>query len=433
MFYRVKLSGLPIILPARDQRRRSSEKRQLFISNPRKICYHKTSHPSLCHGRARLRPPRFRGQQTERRIMLIYQIGLVVVIAACIFGVIYMTGAVGKFGLIRKVSGQRKWVRCGISFALLLGLFLLFTFLMTVFDAVIIFLHVLFFFLIFDAVFRLIGKKEKEPPKVFWQGWLALAAAAVCLICGYFQCVHVWKTEYTLATDKTVGEVRIALLSDSHVGATFDGDGFASYIEEIMKQEPDLILIPGDFVDDDTTRADMLTACEALGKADPKYGIWFSYGNHDKGYGLRRDFSAEDLARALEENGVHILEDAAAYTGDLCLIGRKDASARSRRELAELLEGAEPGKYVIVLDHEPNDYDKEAATEADLVVSGHTHGGQLIPLGLIGRLFGGIDRTYGYEKRSGTDFIVTSGISNWAVHFKTGTRSEYVIITVRGK
>ena len=57
----------------------------------------------------------------------------------------------------------------------------------------------------------------------------------------------------------------------------------------------------------------------------------------------------------------------------------------------------------------------------------------LIPLGLIGRLFGGIDRTYGYEKRSGTDFIVTSGISNWAVHFKTGTRSEYVIITVRGK
>ena len=40
------------------------------------------------------------------------------------------------------------------------------------------------------------------------------------------------------------------------------------------------------------------------------------------------------------------------------------------------------------------------------------------------------DRTYGREKRGGTEFIVTSGISAWAVKFKTGTKSEYVVIDI---
>jgi predicted MPP superfamily phosphohydrolase len=43
-----------------------------------------------------------------------------------------------------------------------------------------------------------------------------------------------------------------------------------------------------------------------------------------------------------------------------------------------------------------------------------------------------LDRTYGYERRERTDFIVTSGISCWEILFKTGTRSEYVLITVEG-
>ena len=134
----------------------------------------------------------------------------------------------------------------------------------------------------------------------------------------------------------------------------------------------------------------------------------------------------------MKENRVHILEDEVAVVGGLCIVGRRDASFGPRAELATLLENVDPEKYIIVLDHEPTDYENEAATAADLVVSGHTHGGQLIPLGTVGELFAGNDRTYGVEKRNGTDFIVTSGISDWALHFKTGTRSEYVIITLNG-
>lgn len=70
---------------------------------------------------------------------------------------------------------------------------------------------------------------------------------------------------------------------------------------------------------------------------------------------------------------------------------------------------------------------------ADLVLSGHTHGGQLFPFNQIGKWVGAVDLVYGREKRSNTDFIVTSGISDWAIKFKTGTRSEYVVINVKSQ
>ena len=85
---------------------------------------------------------------------------------------------------------------------------------------------------------------------------------------------------------------------------------------------------------------------------------------------------------------------------------------------------------MIVLDHQPTDFEKQAESGVDLVLCGHTHGGQLFPITYAGEWFNINDRTYGHEKRNNTDFIVTSGISDWELAFKTGTKSEYVIIDV---
>lgn len=88
----------------------------------------------------------------------------------------------------------------------------------------------------------------------------------------------------------------------------------------------------------------------------------------------------------------------------------------------------------MVLDHQPREYDDQAAG-ADLVLSGHTHGGQLFPLMQLMALthLTGDERAYGTETRLGSTFVVTSGISDWAIQFKTGCRSEFVIIDIRGK
>lgn len=81
------------------------------------------------------------------------------------------------------------------------------------------------------------------------------------------------------------------------------------------------------------------------------------------------------------------------------------------------------------------DYVAQKDANVDLVLSGHTHGGQLFPLMTIENHsnIAEDDRVYGYEKSENTNFIVTSGISDWAIKFKTGCKSEYLIINIEGQ
>ena len=117
------------------------------------------------------------------------------------------------------------------------------------------------------------------------------------------------------------------------------------------------------------------------------------------------------------------------------IIGRKDFSeilrGNPRQSMNELLQNLNKEKFSIILDHQPNDYNNQTDAEADLVLSGHTHGGQLFPLNKVGEWIGANDKTYGYEKRKQTNFIVTSGLSDWAIKFKTGTKSEFVVIDIK--
>ena len=354
---------------------------------------------------------------------------LILAVVLLFAGTVYLTAAVGRFALIRQFSPA--WKRFVLSFGIIAVVFLAFAVFMSPVNAFVVFMHALVFFLFYGIVFRVISTVRKTGFRVNWQGWLAILSTAAVLSAAYFLCHHVWQTAYSLTTAKEISPLRIALIADSHIGTTFDGDGFAEHIEKINGQSPDIVLIAGDFVDDSSKRADMEKACAALGNMDARYGVWFAYGNHDKGYSRSgRDFSAADLAGTLEQNGIRILEDEAVTVGGAVVVGRKDASTSRRKELSELLAGVDPGKYIIVIDHEPSDYEKESLTAADLVVSGHTHGAQLYPLKYVGEGFGINDRSYGYERRNRTDFIVTSGISYWAMDFKTGTKSEYVIIHV---
>ena len=355
-------------------------------------------------------------------------------IAAVIAGLIYMMSALSKFPGIQKISKGRRLIGWLVSFLFIAAGLVIMGYFTSPINAAIAFLNLILFMLIFALIAKIIKKRSD---KFYWQGWLPIIACAIYLGIACFLCVNVWKTDYTLSTDKELGTLRAAVFADSHLGTTFDGEGFEKHLQDIQAQNPDILLIPGDFVDDGTSKEDMIKACEALGNFSCKYGVYFSYGNHDRGYyrNSESEFMEEDLIRELEKNGVHILKDEYELIDDrFYIVGREDASVKDRMSAEELI-GSIPDKdkYIIVMDHQPNDYANEAATDADLVLSGHTHGGQMIPITYVGVLFGINDRTYGYENREGTDFIVTSGISDWEIVFKSGTKSEYLLITINGK
>ena len=362
---------------------------------------------------------------------IVWSIIIIVILISFIAGVIYMTMCVGKFEIVQMLSKKRKWLNFLISLAIIGIVFVIIGYTMSFVNAITILLNEVMFFLLSGVGMRIVRHISGKTFTVNWQGWIAIVGSVIYLIIGYYFCHHVWQTDYTLRTEKKVGTLKIAMFADSHIGAIFDGNGFAEHIKTIEQQNPDIVLIAGDFVDDWSNKTDLQIACKALKNMKTKYGVWLSYGNHDEGFFNDRDFTAEELTKTIKESGIHLLIDEYELIDDrFYVVGRKDRSSGQRKDINSLLKNVDKDKYIIVLDHQPNDYDNEANSYADLVLSGHTHGGQLFPITYVGEWFHLNDRTYGYEQRNKTDFIVTSGIADWAIKFKTGTKSEYVVIDI---
>ncbi len=339
---------------------------------------------------------------------------------------IYIVGKFKRANILTKVKDFNKQV-----YYLVVFMFILLLLLFTVIDPIntfTVYFHFFIFSLIVDLVFLLFRKSLKFNIPII----IAILITAIYFGIGAYNAYHVKKTTYNLETTKEINDFKIALISDVHLGTTFDGAGFQKHVKDIVNNKPDLLVITGDFVDDDTKKEDMILACSSFKDLNLKYGIYFVFGNHDKGFSNYRDFNEEDLRKELTKNGVIILEDLSVSLGDnITLIGRQDKQISNRKSIKELVQDIDSNNYTIVLDHEPNDYEEEANAGVDLVLSGHTHGGQMIPIGLAIKSSDSIDNIYGLVKKNDTNFIVTSGISDWVLKFKTGTFSEYVIINVK--
>lgn len=354
---------------------------------------------------------------------------LIMITVALILMVIYIMSRLHKFKMIHNITN--KWLSWGITIIPILIILLIFNYV----NAVVIFAHLTIFFVLSELLIKIIKKVLRKDFNYYLAGVVAISLTTIYLGIGAYLDYHVFETHYEITTNKELGQdnFRIIQISDSHVGATFDGEGFYKHMEKISKIDADMLVITGDFVDDETTYKDMVRSCEALSLAKPKYGVYFIYGNHDKGYFDYRNFKDKELREELEKNNVIILDDEVKEINDyIYLIGRYDKSDKSRKSILSLTENLDKSKYIIDLNHQPNDYDNEMNC-VDLVLSGHTHGGQLFPLGYIGLLTGSNDEFYGLHQRGKTNFIVNSGISDWEVIFKTGTYSEYVIIDIKNK
>ena len=242
--------------------------------------------------------------------------------------VLYLAGRAMKFSPLRALGERSRWD----ARALALGLVLLPLGIVWLawgsMNAVIVLLHLSIFWLICDGAFRLFRGK-KPAPRRYWAGASAVLVTVSYLTVGYVQANHVWKTGYTVETQKAAGNFRVALIADSHLGTTFGGAGFREKLGQIQAEAPDILVIAGDFVDEDSTRADLEIACAALGEFETPYGVYFAFGNHDKGlYPPGRDFSGDDLVALLKENGVTVLQDeSVVLDGRIALVGRMDSTS----------------------------------------------------------------------------------------------------------
>lgn len=312
------------------------------------------------------------------------------------------------------------WIGCGILALPMLWINSLYTLAM---------LHFLVISAILDLVY-VISRRSRIVGKICTTGVLAIGLTVLVLGLGAYNMFHVVRTDYTLRSNKTDG-FTIVQISDIHTTGVSTPEHLARYCDEISQLNPDLILLTGDIFEEETTLADLRAVCQMLGQLTCKQGIYFSYGNHDSAFYTKNPhYTPEELRTELEKNGITILQDTAVTIGNVTIVGRVDISMDAgRKSTAQLLEGVDMDNYIVVMDHQPLELEENAAAGADLQLSGHTHGGQIFPLGLLtelitGRLNNG-SRTIG-----GFTAITSSGFAGWGYPVKTEGRAEYVYIQI---
>lgn len=306
----------------------------------------------------------------------------------------------------------------------------------------VIILHLLAFVLLFDviALFTKVICHNRQPGKLYrfgrrlyGCGLLPIAAAALLLIYGFFNMNHVIKTEYLLETEKNLGNYKVVLITDTHYGTIQDTEVLKNKIEEINMQNPDIVVLGGDIVEEGTSKEQMQEVFQVLGGITNHYGIYYVYGNHDRQpYTQNRSFTNEELEHAITENGIVILEDDyVEIRDDLVIAGRGDAAwgnVSGRASTEEILDGIDREKYIILADHQPVEAEENSEQGVDLEISGHTHAGQVWPVGVLSELAGILN--YGEYQEGACKVIVSSGFTGWGYPIRTEEHCEYVVINI---
>lgn len=275
-------------------------------------------------------------------------------------------------------------------------------------------------------------------PKLHKKGFLALIFFAIIVISGVYGMGHVELTEYNITTDKINGSYSVVWISDIHYGTVQNPKLVNDTILKINDLKPDIVVLGGDIVDDRTTNHDMKEIFKDLGRINSTYGTFFIFGNHDiQPYATdyengNRTFTDSELNQSITENGIKILKDEKIrINDDVVLVGRADAGwfdDAVRPDVKEMINESDLSKYVVVLDHQPDDCEENSKIGVDLQVSGHTHGGQVFPYAEYENLMGMM--VYGEYDFGDMKEIISSGLGGWGWPMRNEGKCEYVLINI---
>lgn len=298
-------------------------------------------------------------------------------------------------------------------------------------------LYITFYLLLTDLIyflnrfFHYLPKKWSANPKSFRKIQISIGYGIILLllITGYFKFTHPVIIEQEIVINKSAGkhkELKVAGISDIHLGTTVDKKRLAKYVELINKQKPDIVIIAGDLIDNNLLPLIKEKMWEELNLLDAPLGVYYCLGNHEYLSGI------EPSMDFLQKTNMKILiDDACLVDNSLWIIGRDDihGAGDNRKNLEELVQLTDTTLPLLLLDHEPYHLEEAEMNGIDLQFSGHTHNGQLWPLNLIVKQI--YEVGYGYKQKGSTHYYISSGLALWGPPYRIGTESELVIFNIK--
>ena len=225
---------------------------------------------------------------------------------------------------------------------------------------------------------------------------------------------NIRNTRISISSSKLKSSYRLMHLSDIHAGSR--STAFVNkVVSQAIAQQPDAVLITGDLLDSSAVDTKYLQPLARF-----TCPVYLCLGNHERYVDLQGAISA------IKANNVQILRSETATLNDIEIIGIDDAdnSEQVIRELPSITRSAE--KFQVLLYHRPQGFEAAADNGVDLMLSGHTHAGQMWPLGiLVKRQFPLIKGTY---QHNGSTLYVSQGTGTWGPIMRLGTISEMTLI-----
>ena len=241
------------------------------------------------------------------------------------------------------------------------------------------------------------------PPKIALI--LTLAGSIYCVCEAYY----VRRTEITIYTDKLDRNIRIAFLTDIHLGGLYSPVHFARAMKIVRDASPDIVLLGGDTIDGDPEY--MTRELAELGR----YETYAVNGNHEHYH-----FLDYDVEGAVWNAGIRLLIDERIEAHGIVIIGLDDIPYGW---IKPYLKPEDRDKFVLVLKHRPGK-PLDAQDNFDLQLSGHTHGGQFWPIGYFKNL--ALNSKQGLHGK----IFVSNGVGFNGAMMRLFTTPEVVIIDV---
>ncbi|MFZ5392279.1 MAG: metallophosphoesterase [Patescibacteria group bacterium] len=264
--------------------------------------------------------------------------------------------------------------------------------------------------------------------KKFW--WLGLVIFLVGLT-GYCVFEAFWIKVENITYRKDVPAAfsgyKIVYLSDIHYGPFFSDERLAEMVERVNGLRPDLILLGGDYIFDKTDQIEPVF--QGLSQLKAKDGVFAVLGNHDH-------WEDPDVSwKCMREAGIVALDNKATWIvrgGEKIRLGGVGDWWNDKVDFEPTIAGTTKGDLVILLSHNPDVAELEDSGLVDLILSGHTHAGQLTLFGQWGVIpsFYGQKYRQSWAKAQETDVYVSRGVGNTFLPLRFWARPEITVLTL---